>query len=173
MTFVHSTTIALLAGAALLSSPASAAAGSNAEINAFQSTTGAKANAANEQTIENANPTTRLSLSRSAPLPPKAAPTHLQRASRGKMITEGRALLAKAEQVTADYRPAEGGPSKAELQTSMDRLKSDLDSMSEIGETESLRQQMAMDRLSKMMSTLSNLLKKATDTAQGITQNIR
>jgi len=37
-----------------------------------------------------------------------------------------------------------------------------------MGETESLRLQMAMDRLSKMMSTLSNLLKKMSDTAMGL-----
>ena len=40
-------------------------------------------------------------------------------------------------------------------------------------EIESLRLQMAMDRLSKLMSTLSNLLKKASEIAQGITQNIK
>jgi len=34
-------------------------------------------------------------------------------------------------------------------------LKSGLDSMSEMSETESLRLQMAMDRLSKLMTTLS------------------
>lgn len=51
--------------------------------------------------------------------------------------------------------------------------KNDLDSMSEMGEMESLRLQMAMDRLSKMMSTLSNLLKKISETAQCITQNIK
>ena len=38
---------------------------------------------------------------------------------------------------------------------------------------ESLRLQMAMDRLSKLMSTLSNLLKKASDTAQSITLSIK
>jgi hypothetical protein len=37
--------------------------------------------------------------------------------------------------------------------------------MSELGETESLRLQMAMDRMSKMMSTLSNMLKKISCTA--------
>jgi len=42
----------------------------------------------------------------------------------------------------------------------------------EMGEMESLRLQMAMDRLSKFMSTLSNLLKKESDTAASITQNI-
>lgn len=45
--------------------------------------------------------------------------------------------------------------------------------MSEMGEMESLRLQMAMDRLSKMMSTLSNLLKKTSDTANAITQNLK
>jgi hypothetical protein len=53
------------------------------------------------------------------------------------------------------------------------QLEALLESMSEMGEMESFRLQMAMDRLSKMMSTLSNLLKKASDTAQGITQNIK
>ena len=37
----------------------------------------------------------------------------------------------------------------------------------------SLRLQMAMDRLSKMMSTLSNLLKKLSDTAAAIIHNLK
>lgn len=49
----------------------------------------------------------------------------------------------------------------------------DLDSTSELGETESLRLQMAMDRLSKLMTTLSNLLKKISDTGQSIVQNLK
>jgi hypothetical protein len=52
-------------------------------------------------------------------------------------------------------------------------LQDDLDSMSEMGEMESLRLQMAMDRLSKMMSTLSNLLKKISDTSSQIVQNMK
>ena len=48
-----------------------------------------------------------------------------------------------------------------------------MDNMSEMGEMESLRLQMAMDRLSKAMSALSNLMKKINDTASGITQNIK
>lgn len=44
---------------------------------------------------------------------------------------------------------------------------------SEIGEMESLRLQMAMDRLSKMMTTLSNVLAKAAATTAGIAQNLR
>lgn len=61
--------------------------------------------------------------------------------------------------------------------TGMDNAKKTiqdkLDNMSEMGEMESLRLQMAMDKLSKMMSTLSNLLKKISDTASSITQNIK
>jgi len=62
---------------------------------------------------------------------------------------------------------------KKEIDAVVDKMKSDLDSMSEMGEMESLRLQMAMDRLSKMMSTLSNILKKISDTSQQITQNIK
>ena len=50
---------------------------------------------------------------------------------------------------------------------------SHLDSLSEMGETESLRLQMAMDRLSEMMSTLSNVLQKIDETQAAITQNIK
>lgn len=60
-----------------------------------------------------------------------------------------------------------------EIDRSTALIKNKLDSMSEMGEMESLRLQMAMDRMSKMMSTLSNLLKKASDTASGIAQNIK
>ena len=52
-------------------------------------------------------------------------------------------------------------------------IKRDLDSMNKLSEIESLRLQMAMDRLSKLMSTLSNLLKKTSDTASAIVQNIK
>jgi hypothetical protein len=59
------------------------------------------------------------------------------------------------------------------LRAIWDELKNDLDSMSEMGEMESLRLQMAMDRLSKLMSTLSNLLKKVSDTQSAIVSNIK
>jgi hypothetical protein len=55
----------------------------------------------------------------------------------------------------------------------VDQIKSDLDSMSEMGEMESLRLQMAMDRMSKLVSTLSNLLQKISDTAEQITHNLK
>lgn len=49
----------------------------------------------------------------------------------------------------------------------------DLDSLAEMGEMENLRLQMAMDRMSKMMSTLSNVMKKISDTSAAITQNLK
>jgi hypothetical protein len=52
-------------------------------------------------------------------------------------------------------------------------LRTELDSLGEISEMESLRLQMAMDRLSKLMSTLSNLLKKMPDTSQAIVSNLK
>ena len=92
---------------------------------------------------------------------------------RHQMVTDGEALLAQAQAASRNYTPRAGQPSKAELDASIDQVKGDLDSMSEMGETESLKLQMAMDRLSKMMSTLSNLLKKMSDTDQSITNNIK
>jgi hypothetical protein len=62
---------------------------------------------------------------------------------------------------------------RAELCRAVEGMQNDLDSMSELGETESLRLQMAMDRMSKFMSTLSNILKKMSDTASQITQNLK
>ena len=49
----------------------------------------------------------------------------------------------------------------------------EMDDVGEMGEMESLRLQMAMDRLTKLMSTLSNLLKKIAETAEGIVQNLK
>ena len=60
-----------------------------------------------------------------------------------------------------------------ELDQAREQLVDRFDSLGEMGEMESLRLQMAMDRLSKLMSTLSNLLKKSSETAQGITQNMK
>jgi hypothetical protein len=53
------------------------------------------------------------------------------------------------------------------------KLKDSLDSLSELGETESLRLQMAMDRMSKFMTALSNLEKKLSDTSNAIIANLK
>lgn len=61
----------------------------------------------------------------------------------------------------------------AQLASEIDALQGSVDAMSEMGEMESLRLQMTMDRMSKMMSTLSNILKKTSDTANSIIQNMK
>ena len=53
------------------------------------------------------------------------------------------------------------------------QLKKDLDSMSETGESMSLRLQMYMDRYSKYMSTISNIFKKFSETSNAIIQNLK
>jgi hypothetical protein len=60
-----------------------------------------------------------------------------------------------------------------DFQSSIDGTKNDIDSLSEMSETESLRLQMYMDRRAKMYSTLSNLMKSMSDTASGIIANIK
>jgi hypothetical protein len=112
------------------------------------------------------------SVARPTPLQPGLAAAPLQ-SRRQRMIADGRILLDRAERVKASYAPTPGRPTKAELDASIDQMKSVLDSTSEMSEMDSLRLQMAMDRLSKMMSTLSNLLKKTSDTQQGIVQNVK
>ena len=104
--------------------------------------------------------------------PPNVAYT-ARLSRKDRTLTEGRALVARAERFNAGYAPGPGQPSKAELDAAIDKAKSDLDSMSEMGEMESLRLQMAMDRMSKKMSALSNLLKKASETQERIIQNIK
>jgi hypothetical protein len=64
-------------------------------------------------------------------------------------------------------------PTKADLDAMLELLKKQEGEMSGMSEMESLRLQMAMDRMSKMMSVLNNLLKKQNDTASGIIQNIK
>jgi hypothetical protein len=87
------------------------------------------------------------------------------------------ALRTNLDRVVGPFVTAKGfypePATKHDLDNQIDQIKSDIDSMSEMGEMESLRLQMAMDRMSKMMSTLSNLLKKISDTAAAITQNLK
>jgi hypothetical protein len=53
------------------------------------------------------------------------------------------------------------------------KIKAALDSMSEMGELESLRLQMAMDRLSKFLSTLSNIEKQISTSSEAILANLK
>ena len=63
--------------------------------------------------------------------------------------------------------------SVAQLQAVKKDLQDQLDSMSELTELASLRLQMVMDRRSRYMETLSNIMKKISDTEQSITRNLK
>lgn len=56
--------------------------------------------------------------------------------------------------------------------TPAEKLKR-LEELDEMSETENMRLQMAQDPLSKFMSTLSNILKKMSDTSSSIVQNLK
>lgn len=94
-----------------------------------------------------------------------------------KTLPQQRAVVVRSQVVDLKMQLKKFSDSvtvtKLEIDNVVSSMKNDLDKMSEMGEAESLRLQMAMDRLSKMMSTLSNLLKKASETASGITQNMK
>jgi hypothetical protein len=64
-------------------------------------------------------------------------------------------------------------PNAHQINLDVSNLQNDLDSMSEMGEMESMRLQMAMDRLSKLMTALSNIEKKTDDTDNSIIKNMK
>jgi hypothetical protein len=61
----------------------------------------------------------------------------------------------------------------AELDANIEAWTGAKDSLSELGDELSLKLQMAMDRLSQIQSTLSNTMKKLSDTASGIIANMK
>lgn len=68
---------------------------------------------------------------------------------------------------------AQGRVDKQALDAAKEAVKDKLDRLGEMGEMESMRLQMAMDRRSKLMETLSNLLKKMNETASAIIGNMK
>jgi hypothetical protein len=75
-------------------------------------------------------------------------------------------LRAKISHQEADSKVAKRKPMR-------DELKGQLDGMNEMSEMTSLRLQMTMDRRSKFISTLSNIMKKIGTTEETITQNLK
>jgi hypothetical protein len=59
------------------------------------------------------------------------------------------------------------------LSVSPDEITAKLNSMSGAGEMDQLRFQIYMDRHAKALETLSNLLKKISDTSSSIVQNLK
>lgn len=102
------------------------------------------------------------------PLPP-AAGNHSKNFSAAKTSAD----QSKETNISNGHVAGRDDATKAKLDSAKDKAKSDLDSMSEMGEMESLRLQMSMDRMSQMMSTLSNVMKKVSDTGAAITANLK
>lgn len=94
-------------------------------------------------------------------------------APKGLSVEQRKVFAAQMQKVAALARGTDGVAKQIGARLADGKGDHDIDAMSEMGEMESLRLQMAMDRLSKMMSTLSNLLKKTSDTASSITQNLK
>jgi predicted nucleic acid-binding Zn-ribbon protein len=81
------------------------------------------------------------------------------------------ALEVKMQQAKSSFQKVQADLD--ELNGAQAALRAELGSISDMSETESLRLQMTMDRLSKLMSTLSNVLKQSADTQKTIIQNTK
>jgi predicted nucleic acid-binding Zn-ribbon protein len=81
------------------------------------------------------------------------------------------ALDVKMQQAKSSFQKAQSDLN--ELNGAQAALRAELGTISDMSETESLRLQMIMDRLSKLMSTLSNVLKQSADTQKTIIQNMK
>jgi hypothetical protein len=69
--------------------------------------------------------------------------------------------------------PKNSGTTIQGLKSLLDELTSELDGMNEMSEMTSLRLQMTMDRRSKFISTLSQMMKKTSTTQDTLVQNIK
>jgi hypothetical protein len=75
--------------------------------------------------------------------------------------------------VPTDLYPSGPVTSEDQLRSIRDDLKDRLDSLNAMSEMTSLRLQMAMDRRSKFIETLSNIMKKIDETQETIVQNLK
>jgi hypothetical protein len=66
-----------------------------------------------------------------------------------------------------------GGTSREIAQKAIDDLRNQRDSLRELGELDSQRTKTVMDRSERLLSALSNLLKKIAATSETITLNLK
>jgi hypothetical protein len=85
------------------------------------------------------------------------------------------AAEAQSEPPTrATVAPVQPAPiPKAEFAKKLQAARNDMDSLSEMGEMESLRLQKQMDRMAKSAAVISELMKKQSETSQTITGNLK
>lgn len=90
-----------------------------------------------------------------------------------KAINDAKRCLRQKKKTCDDQVKARKDLSAAQVDAVVQAMGASEDSLSELGETESLRMQMAMDRLSKLLTTLSNLQKKIADTQASVISNLK
>jgi hypothetical protein len=101
------------------------------------------------------------------------------RVTTASLVTRKQAMIADADRLLAqagklrDANRSAGKMTDAEIDSAVEALRNQRDSISEMGEMDALQMQQAMDRMSKAMSTLSNIMKKASETSQTIIQNMK
>jgi hypothetical protein len=110
-----------------------------------------------------------------APKGDSAAPKGDAAAAKGDTSSGQRDEAGEGQRQTGDDVATAGGYSTtfAGADTDMDTMKNNSDSLSELSEQQQLRMQMVMDRMTKADSMASNLLKKISDTANGIIANMK
>lgn len=81
--------------------------------------------------------------------------------------------LAGARPSGLDAMPCAGLSGRDLYKCRTEEAKKKLDSQSELSDGDALRLQQAMDRKQKTESALSNIMKKNSETQQGITQNLK
>lgn len=92
------------------------------------------------------------------------------KATNDKKAAQRDAMRARTQamQDVKDAKGAEDAKKNAQAGAQVDK-----DSLSDMGEQDQLRLQMAMDRYSKAMATLSNLMQKNSDTSSAIIGNMK
>ena len=84
-------------------------------------------------------------------------------------------MMEATHEEDADLRQAmdEMKQNNAKKQGAHGAQKSSADQMSDLGSMDQMRLQMAMDRRSKLIEALSNILKKTSDTSDSVIQNLK
>lgn len=94
--------------------------------------------------------------------------------SESQSQTTVKATSALRQPTRATLAPVQPTPiPKAEFAKKLQAARNDMDSLSEMGEMESVRLQMRMDRMAKSAAVISELMKKQSETSQTIIQNLK
>lgn len=106
---------------------------------------------------------------RSSPLPAQQAGQATAKAGSAPAIAVAPRAAPKVSRVAIQPRPLP----RPEFERQLAAAKQNQDVLRQMGETESLRLQAAMERKGQLESMISNTMKKISDTSQALTQNLK